>query len=367
MGKSSDFRSDFFKWIRDGVYGLGEKLPSEARLSEELGISRVMIREGLAMLAEQGYVVRRHGAGTFVTEQLPCAKSNSARIVAAWVPSSRSAIGAYGRIVDGIEEELYERGYTFVLCNHRNEQKRAEDYLKKLTSSGICGILYIPMEVDNYREQNLAIIRRIESYNIPVVLLDKALSTEDFSRFDYAGTDGFDSMRSIVNYLAKLGHRKIAYIGSRPGYTSEQRYRGYEEGMFDNNLKIDPQYIRHKPLFVVSEEEGKAEIEELLVLKELPSAIVCLHDIIARNVCAAIQKSGLSIPGDISVTGFDDLPFAEYLNPALTTVRQPFGLLGKTGVELLLKKVAGESSCREQRTIANTIVYRNTCAAPSGR
>jgi len=363
MGKRIDFRAEFFFWLRDGIYKPGDKLPSEATLSAELGISRVMIREALAMLAEQKYIIRKHGAGTFIADSLPDPSANNSGTpaIAAIVPSTRNAVGAYGHIVDGIESELFKNGYTFTLCNHQNDPKRLDEYLDKLLSSPLSGVLFIPMEIEPYRETNLAALRRLEAANIPVVLLDKALSVRDFNRFDYAGTDGFESMRSLVDYLAGRGHRDIAYIGGRPGYSAEERFLGFQEGMEANHLAMNAEWIKNTPSFVDPADEGKAEIAGIISSVHRPTAIVCLHDIIARNVCEALHEAGIDVPGDISVTGFDDLPFAEYLNPPLTTVHQNFELLGKTGVELLVRKITGKSTGREQRTISNAIIRRSSC------
>lgn len=164
--------------------------------------------------------------------------------------------------------------------------------------------------------------------------------TSDFASFSYpfVDVDGAAGIEKIVSYLYHQGHRRIGYVnGLFKTSCALHRYGGYQEALNKYGLEEN----RH---LVLGDLEDQAEIKEAvfklldLAEEERPTAIVASNDWLALNVLYALEQRGVSVgsnPGQVAVTGFDDLPFASYLHPALTTVRQPLELVCNVLLNLL--------------------------------
>lgn len=149
--------------------------------------------------------------------------------------------------------------------------------------------------------------------------------------------DNKNGMYDLINYLIKFGHKKIAYVTSSFDIIdAQERFEGFRKACDDNDVKIDPKLILSVP---PSLEGGKQAAEQLIKLGiDKFSVVVCYCDTIAASLMAIFENNGIKIPQDISITGFDDLFIASCLNPALTTVTNPIGLMGKQALELSLAR-----------------------------
>ncbi len=172
-------------------------------------------------------------------------------------------------------------------------------------------------------------VRQLETTSVPTVLLDNYL--EACNHVGYVGTDSFEGISLAVQHLTELGHTKIAFLnGSKNSMVSEERYQAFKLSMKRCGLKHDKKLMAygyyvpdcakyHVPGFI---ENGA-------------TAILCASDLIASGVISEVKKLGLSVPEDISVIGYDDLPIAEQLSPPLTTIRQDRMDLGKSAFLIL--------------------------------
>jgi DNA-binding LacI/PurR family transcriptional regulator len=164
--------------------------------------------------------------------------------------------------------------------------------------------------------------------------------------------------RAAAEHLIALGHRRIAYIGDRSGYHSDtERLAGYKEALAVAGIAFSPE------LAVKGDGKPAAAIEAvnaLLALEDPPTAICCYNDMTALGAMRAIAARGLRVPDDISVSGFDDLFFAAYLDRPLTTVHQPMRRMGQMAMENLLKLMAGSELVEPARVEAKLIVRAST-------
>jgi DNA-binding LacI/PurR family transcriptional regulator len=179
-----------------------------------------------------------------------------------------------------------------------------------------------------------------------------------------------DGTRAATEHLIALGHRQIAYIGERNGYQSDaERKAGYQEALATAGIEFAPE------LAIEGDGRPEAAIEAmggLMRLSDPPTAVCCYNDMTALGAMRAIRARGLRVPEDVSVTGFDDLFFAAYLTPALTTVRQPMRRMGQMAMENLFKQmsgpisgpISGQDSMAQIRVKAELIVRGSTGKAP---
>jgi len=167
-------------------------------------------------------------------------------------------------------------------------------------------------------------MREFPTCKTPTVLYDNRVSGNPY--VTYVGADNQEGMHMAVRHLASLGHTQIGYLGSALGaYIYQQRYKAFFEALADNGLPGDPD---RTGLSELVEECIRMHLQRLLDLG--CTAIVCSHDVLARRVMEVCQDKGLSVPGQISVIGFDDLPFCQYTHPPLTTIRQNRTEIGKS-------------------------------------
>jgi DNA-binding LacI/PurR family transcriptional regulator len=195
----------------------------------------------------------------------------------------------------------------------------------------------------------------LERMQIPIVLLNN----QHPSQFAHSILiENFQASREIVSHLIDLGHRRIAYIGDRIGYSSDsERFSGYRSALDGADVPFEPGLVAHgngKP------EGGTEAMNTLLRSHEPPTAVFCYNDMTAIGALKAIRACGLTVPGDISLAGFDDLPLASYMEPPLTTVRQPKHEMGRLAMQVLLKLMAGEEADQNVRVTGKVIVRQST-------
>ncbi|HEX6387337.1 MAG TPA: substrate-binding domain-containing protein, partial [Anaerolineae bacterium] len=146
----------------------------------------------------------------------------------------------------------------------------------------------------------------------------------------------------LTRHLIGLGHKRIAYLGNaRAGRTTHDRLRGYQAALNEAGLTVRPEYVTDGPNGLP--EGGLRGLQQLLELPTRPTAIVCYNDVMAIGAIQALQQAGLDVPGDCSITGFDDIELAGYVNPPLTTFNQPKYELGCQAAKMMLRLLNREA------------------------
>lgn len=198
-------------------------------------------------------------------------------------------------------------------------------------------------------------LQKLIDSDIPSVVID--LDTRGVS---VVYSDNFHGAELAVDHLISLGHEKIAHIsGHKKLYVGEERLQGYKQTMKKHDLFIPDEYIVDGGYFTY--EGGKAAMERLLAAKDTPTAVFVAGDLMAIGAMAAIYDAGLTIPDDISIVGFDDIQIAEYVHPALTTIRQDTKLIGKTAATLIMDQMANKKKAHMSVKIPVSLVTRRSC------
>jgi DNA-binding LacI/PurR family transcriptional regulator len=175
--------------------------------------------------------------------------------------------------------------------------------------------------------------------------------------------DNVSGAREITRHLIKLGHRRIAYLGDQSGLQSDaDRFSGYRQALTEADIPFRPKFLVHgngRPLGAV------APAEKLLSLSERPTAIFCYNDMSALGALHVATSRGYSVPKDISLVGFDDLFFNAFIQPALTSVRQPMRTMGQEAAKVLLKLLTGDHS-EHLVVLKGELMIRSSTAPPTG-
>lgn len=204
---------------------------------------------------------------------------------------------------------------------------------------------------------------QLASRSIPLVILDP--SGEPSHQTHSVGAMNWNGGLAAARHLLQLGHRRISMInGPSEFICCRARLDGLRAAMDGAGVPVDPQLLRVAPLCV---ESGLAQAEHLLRLPEPPTAIVTGNDLQALGVYEAARRLGRRVPQDLSVIGFDDLAFVQWVDPPLTTVRQPLMQMGAAAAELVLSIAMGRTPEHDRIELPTTLVVRGSTAAPGGR
>ncbi|MDY7039757.1 MAG: LacI family DNA-binding transcriptional regulator [Chloroflexota bacterium] len=257
-------------------------------------------------------------------------------------------------VVRGIEETALDHGYNILLCNSNAQPQRELAAVSTLREKRVDGIIVSASRVGNLYLPMLA------ETGVPIVLVNN----EHSASYAYSVvTDDEAGGRMATEHLLDLGHTRIGYIsGPEMSSTSANRLRGYRQALQARDLTPDPKWTVPSNGGTRGGKEGMAH---LLALSTPPTAVFCYNDMTAIGAMSVARRLGWTVPDQISVIGYDDIPFAAYTNPALTTVEQLKYDMGSLAMKMILDLLGGASSVEDVLLPARLIV-RESCAPPSG-
>ena len=255
-------------------------------------------------------------------------------------------------VVSGIEEAAGNNGYSILLANSNADPEREIRVVHSLEESRVDGIVVTSSRVGALYVPMLSRMR------VPIVLLNNQHPSEFVHSVMIANTD---ASMAATQHLIDLGHRRIAYLGDRNGRQSDtERFAGYRQALDAADVPFEPELVFHGD---GNPEGGMEGMVRLLALPDPPTAVFCYDDMTALGVLTQIRNSGLRVPQDISVIGFDDLRIVRYTEPQLTTVRQPMLQMGRMAMETLLDILAGSDSTHNIK-VPGELIVRGSTAPP---
>lgn len=260
----------------------------------------------------------------------------------------------FSEIVRGIDRVARAAGYHLLVSGAHNDPDETAAVLQALHGRVDGLVLMAPGLGASWLRQRLP--RRL-----PVVLLnDGGTSAHPSLRIDNRR-----GARLAVEHLLAHGHREIAFISGPAGNSdAAERQRGYNEALRVHGLRRQP---RLELVGDFSEESGALAGRAIARLTPRPTAVFAANDSMAVGCLGALRESGLEVPGEVSLVGFDDIPIARHLHPALTTVRVPIAELGQRAMSRLLQDVeGGDAAAPEHAVIAPTLASRASVAAAPG-
>ena len=267
-------------------------------------------------------------------------------------------------IVNGIEEHLEEQGYQMILSDLHmleklyNQYDQIVDYQEDINynvslmlRSHVEGIIYIGLHDRPIND----IIDPIEK---PFVYAYSHGSSRDY----YVSYNNINSAMNAVNHLIDHGHREIAVIAGHPdSFPTQQRMQGFYTAMKNAGLPIREEYIHYGDW---EYESGYEEIKKLLALPNRPTAVFVMNDLMAAGCLNSAQESGLKIPQDLSIVGFDNREIARYLPVPLTTIQLPNREIGHESAKMLLSLMNAEEVAQNRLILPCSLIKRSSVAEP---
>jgi LacI family transcriptional regulator len=282
-------------------------------------------------------------------------RSGDSRTIGLLIPDIHNP--HYWQVVEGVEEQAYEKNYDVLLVVSSLDQRREERCLQALSRRTISGLAV--MRTFSFKPET---VEQLRASGRPVVEIGSLDPTDGF---DNIQADYRSGMRELLDHLLLLGHERFAFING----VTEPSLGQDRLGVYRQNLK--ERGIPEKQALVVScgdsTEEGYQAMRRLLQHKIRPTAVIAINDFLALGVMRAIFDANLKIPDDISVAGFDDLPMSRYLKPRLTTVGRDTKALGKLAATTLIRRLEGQVHPPQALSIPTHIMLReSTGKAPKG-
>jgi DNA-binding LacI/PurR family transcriptional regulator len=256
-------------------------------------------------------------------------------------------------IVRGVEEVVERTGLRLALSTTNNAIQREQQWLGRVLEGETDGVILV---LPRGHSRNLDELQRRK---IPFVVVDHR--GEIGTDIPSVSATNWSGGRAATEYLLSLGHQRIAVIGG--GATlrcSIDRIAGYRAALEEAGIPIHPEYMRPGEFMP---QTGYEQTCALLELPEPPSAIFAGSDLQAMGVYSALRTHGIAVPDAISVVGFDDVPIAPLVTPALTTVRQPLVEMGRVATTTLLRLIAEEPLDSMRVELTTTLIVRESCAA----
>lgn len=321
---------------------------SHSTVSRALRDSPLVSAETTALIRkiakEQGYTV------SAVARGLVTRKTKTIGVVVTTI-----ADPFVSEVVSGIEQAANDHGYSVFLADSYADPDREVRVVQSFAERRVEGIVVTASRVGTIYLEILSELK------VPIVLINNQRRGEFMHS---VMIENVEASRQATQHLIGLGHRRIAYLGDQFGYQSDtERFAGYRRALEQAALPFLPELVVHgdgKP------EGGVKAMELLLGLPQAPTAVFCYNDMSALGALRCIHESGLRVPEDISLVGFDDLFFTSYTQPPLTTVRQPRQRMGLLAMEILLKLMSGQDSTDTIEVPAELIVRDSTAPPREG-
>lgn len=236
----------------------------------------------------------------------------------------------FPELIQGFEDAAVEVGYETLIGSTNYDLAKMEACIDRMLERKVDGVAVMTFGIEG------PLLDRLAERGIPMVFIDKAPATQKSLAvtIDY-GPGIFEA----VEHLAKLGHERIAFLSGPPSlHSAVSRRKAFLAAMKKLGLKVDAERVATGDHTL---DRGMEAAGKLLKLSPRPTAIVCSNDLSAIGAMHAISAAGLSVPRDVSVIGFDDIRFSEFLIPALTTVRMSRTEIARAAVTLLEQLVDG--------------------------
>lgn len=262
--------------------------------------------------------------------------------------------GQYGlEIVRGIADELASDEREMLISATYQDAARERERAQFLARGLVDGVLMVAPALE---DETLKAVRR---KSLPCVVIDPRRTDVPLPRVT---VDNYGGMRQAAEHLLELGHTRIGYLRGIPELeSSELRYRGFHDALRLAGVDVDDRLVAECDFTYT---QG-FRIASALIAEHRPTALIAGGDLIALGAVDAARACGLSVPDDLSVVGFDDLPQAAQMFPGLTTVRQPLHDMGKLAARMLLSLIDGRPLLMENMQMPTELVVRGTTAPPS--
>lgn len=255
-------------------------------------------------------------------------------------------------LITSLESNINKMGYHLVF-KLPSTVKSSADYSHLYMERKVDGVIVLAPSIDQW------LLKKLITDKVPSVVV---YGRDEELDINYIDADNHNGTKKIINYLLSLGHKRIGMItGSTTLICGRDRISGYIEALEDNNILLEKRLIFYGNW---KAESGVRAFDYFFALKEPPTAIFAANDHMALGIMRAAEVNGLKIPRDLSVVGYNDISYSAYLNPPLTTMKQPLERIGELAVDLLVKTIENPDRKKERKMMETEFIKRESCSNP---
>ena len=354
--------------IESGDYQPGDRIPSEAHLIVEFGVSRPTVARALQDLERRGLVKRRRGAGTYVSQV-----NGDRKLFGLLIPGLGDT-EVFEPICGEMARVAQQGGHSLVwgAAHTGNSSSRSDSALHGLVGADkgavaweLCqqfirdrvgGVFFAPLElIPNKDVVNRRIAAALDEARVPVVLLDRDyVKYPGRSNHDLVGINNRRVGHTITDHMFAVGCQRLLFV-LRPGSAStiHARAAGFAEAFITRRAPFDVEMIHECDPTDIS-------YVRQMIRKHKPDGIVCGNDVTAGYLLRTLDDLGVRVPHDVMIGGVDDVKYAELLRVRLTTVRQPFAAIGDAAYHAMLDRIARPHAAPRHITLGCELVVRDS-------
>lgn len=257
-------------------------------------------------------------------------------------------------LVRGVEDVAQGAGYSVVLCNTDDDPGKEDQYVNAALAEQMAGVIISPSGRATH-------VNRLVDARVPVVVIDRQLRD---ARADTVLVDNEHGAELATTHLIEAGYQRIACItGPRDVFTAARRLRGYQRALREHGRAFHEDMVRYADF---REEGGYRAMASLLTVQPRPDAVFAGNNLMTVGAVECLVDSGVAVPAEVGVVGFDDVPWAHLVRPSLTTVAQPTYELGRTAAQLLSQRIAEPDRAPSTITLETKLQIRDSSTRGEG-
>ncbi|HEY2420418.1 MAG TPA: LacI family DNA-binding transcriptional regulator [Neobacillus sp.] len=255
-------------------------------------------------------------------------------------------------VLQGISQGAHEKEYALHMTTGKTENEILEAVIRMVQGKSVDGVILLNSKVED------KVISYLMEREFPFVLIGKPY--KDVEEITHVDNDNFRAMKEATQYLIKLGHQQIAFIGGKLDLVvTVERLLGYERALSQANIELRNDYIIHEEFL---REGGQEAVRELMSLEHPPTALVVTDDFMALGVLNTLDELKIRVPEDISIVSFNNVLFAEMARPPLTSVDIKIFDLGYQASKNLIQKVENANEPTKRIIISHKLIERQSCS-----
>ncbi|WP_066072639.1 LacI family DNA-binding transcriptional regulator [Neobacillus soli] len=284
--------------------------------------------------------------------------SQSTKALGLVMPSSKD-VGFqnpfFPTVLQGISDGAQEKNYALHMTTGKSEKEILDAVIQMVQGKRVDGVVLLTSKVKD------EVISYLKAREFPFVLIGKPY--KDVEEITHVDNDNVRAMKDATEYLIKLGHSQIGFIGgSLDLIVTVDRLQGYKKAIVHAGIDARKDYIIHQEFL---REGGQEAVRALMQLEHPPSALVVADDFMALGVLNTLDELGIRVPEDISIVGFNNLLLAELAKPPLTSVDINIFELGYQASKSLIQKIENRNEPTKRLIISHRIVERLSCSQPN--
>lgn len=284
----------------------------------------------------------------------PVARSlvmKKSRLIGVVVPEMSSYF--FGEIMNGIEEIFRTHAYDIIICNSCGNHEQEMRDLDLFTAKQVEGIIFMSWKLENQ------VVDHIKKMKIPVIMINRNTSK---LAVPSVSIDNYKAAYELTQYLLEKGHREIVLIRNSidvDAFGLEQ-YKGYKQALMDYGIDANKNFVKYGDF---SLDNSYNIVKSLIEEDNLPTAIFATSDVMAIGAINALKDSGLNVPEDVSVVGFNDIRLASIYRPKLTVIHQPLYNIGTVAAKMTIDYINGNESEDNIIILPHSLIERESCKA----